>query len=504
MWPEDIAAILGKLKDLPTDQGFAPGSKMFVTQEVIDRNDGAVKVGEYYDTGYVTEFRYCQKIAQGIQNYGELGNVVDYGWGMAKSERAFIFVDNHDNQRGHGGAGEVITHKTPREYKQGVAFTLALDYGFTRIMSSYSFDSSDQGPPHNGDYTTADVPINDDGSCGGGWVCEHRWNAITKMVRFRNAVVGKPKENFWTNGGAVAFSRGNAGFFAMAKEGKMDETLPTGLPAGTYCNLIDNCKTSLTVGADGKANVKIDNYEDPILAVCVGCDATSPTAGPTGPTVPTVPTIPTTQGPTPPPLTGVHRTVIFIKKQTMDGQDMFIRGGIDEVQKPGCTEDVTSDCAIPIKINSLGTTEHYAKYNAWSQGDTALDWYGPESGQGSYLGKAAEGTPLAWTSKTPTSPGYQSLNKWGDHYWMVDFDMDCSLTEQGWFEVKAFVTNGLGWEGDITQGGCQGSGRAPYASKNHVAKCGFVNMFDFGTSVCEITPLSDSPTTDSPSQCYRR
>ena len=35
---------------------------------------------------------------------------------------------------------------------------------------------------------------------------------------------------------------------------------------------------------------------------------------------------------------------------------------------------------------------------------------------------------------------------------MTDFDMDCSETEDGWFEVKAFLTNDVqGWEGDITQ-----------------------------------------------------
>ena len=33
-------------------------------------------------------------------------------------------------------------------------------------------------------------------------------------------------------------------------------------------------------------------------------------------------------------------------------------------------------------------------------------------------------------------------SSWGDHYWMVDFDLDCSKTENGWFEVKAFVTGG--------------------------------------------------------------
>jgi alpha-amylase len=102
-------------------------------------------------------------------------------------------------------AGNVITHESPRDYKQAVAYTLAQDYGFTRIMSSYYFTNTDQGPPSNGSYrymkysapfivshlltyfilypfSTADVIINGDGSCGGGWVCEHRWNVMKKMV----------------------------------------------------------------------------------------------------------------------------------------------------------------------------------------------------------------------------------------------------------------------------------------------------------------------------------
>jgi hypothetical protein len=32
---------------------------------------------------------------------------------------------------------------------------------------------------------------------------------------------------------------------------------------------------------------------------------------------------------------GVETTVIFIQKQTLDGQDMFIRGGISHEQRPG-------------------------------------------------------------------------------------------------------------------------------------------------------------------------
>jgi len=125
MMKQDISNMLSRLIDLPTDQGFAPGSKMFVFQEVIDQGGEPIKVNEYYDTGkiqklpkwgefklnylriigYVTEFRYCSQIAAGIQSYSKLSSIPDYGWGMAQSDRAFIFVDNHDNQRGHGGAG---------------------------------------------------------------------------------------------------------------------------------------------------------------------------------------------------------------------------------------------------------------------------------------------------------------------------------------------------------------------------------------------------------------
>lgn len=42
-------------------------------------------------------------------------------------------------------------------------------------MSSYYFDNSDQGPPGS-------AP-NPKGDCGNGWVCEHRWSSIAKMVK---------------------------------------------------------------------------------------------------------------------------------------------------------------------------------------------------------------------------------------------------------------------------------------------------------------------------------
>ena len=35
-------------------------------------------------------------------------------WGMLSTDKALVFVDNHDNQRGHGGGGDIINYKDSR------------------------------------------------------------------------------------------------------------------------------------------------------------------------------------------------------------------------------------------------------------------------------------------------------------------------------------------------------------------------------------------------------
>ena len=77
----------------------------------------------------------------------------------------------------------------------------------------------------------------------------------------------------------------------------------------------------------------------------------------------------------------------------------------------GCTNDATtSACAIPIKSRHLGTGQHYAQYNAWSTGDSFLDWYGQEHGQQSYHGKSPSGTPAVWTTNVEGASGHTTLN----------------------------------------------------------------------------------------------
>uniref|UniRef100_H3C288 alpha-amylase n=1 Tax=Tetraodon nigroviridis TaxID=99883 RepID=H3C288_TETNG len=133
------------------------------------------------------------------------------------------------------------------------------------------------GPPSHPDGSTKSVPINPDETCGDGWVCEHRWRQIKNMVIFRNVVNGQPHSNWWdNNSNQVAFGRGNRGFIVFNNDDwDLDVTLNTGLPAGTYCDVISGQKEGgrctgkqIHVGSDGRAHFRISNRdEDPFVAI---------------------------------------------------------------------------------------------------------------------------------------------------------------------------------------------------------------------------------------------
>uniref|UniRef100_A0A3B4DIZ1 Alpha-amylase n=1 Tax=Pygocentrus nattereri TaxID=42514 RepID=A0A3B4DIZ1_PYGNA len=276
MWPEDLNAVYGRLNNLNT-KWFSSGSRPFIFQEVINLGDEEFK----YTTklGVIMRKWDGEKLSY-LSNWGE-------GWGMMPSDKALVFVDNHDNQRGHGAGGEfILTFWDARLYKMAVGLMLAHPYGVTRVMSSYHWDRNivngeDEndwiGPPSYDDGTTKPVTINPDSSCGDGWVCEHRWRQIRNMVIFRNLVNGEPLSNWWDNGSnQVAFGRGSRGFIVINNDDwTLDTTLNTGLPGGTYCDVISGQKEGssctgkqVQVGGDGYAYFNISNLEeDPFIAI---------------------------------------------------------------------------------------------------------------------------------------------------------------------------------------------------------------------------------------------
>ncbi|KAE8610899.1 hypothetical protein XENTR_v10012273 [Xenopus tropicalis] len=292
MWPGDLKAISERLNNLNT-KWFPAGARPFIFQEVIDLGGEAISVNEYYGIGRVTEFKYGAKLGTVIRKWN--GEKLSYlrnwgeGWGFMPNDRALVFVDNHDNQRGHGAGGaSILTFWDARLYKMGVGFMLAHPYGFTRVMSSFRWsrnivNGKDQndwiGPPSNSDGSTKSVPINPDSTCGDNWVCEHRWRQIKNMVTFRNVADGQPFSNWWDNGSnQVAFGRGNKGFIIFNNDDwQLDVTLNTGLPSGTYCDVISGQKegsrcTGRQINVDGNGYAKFqisNNDEDPFAAIHV-------------------------------------------------------------------------------------------------------------------------------------------------------------------------------------------------------------------------------------------
>jgi outer membrane protein assembly factor BamB len=177
--------------------------------------------------------------------------------------------------------------------------------------------------------------------------------------------------------------------------------------------------------------------------------------------------------PSPTPARDIRRTVVFIYAKTRMGQDVFIRGG--------------SRGGTPIRIRHRNWLNPATSRYRW--GDAYLDWEGGEPGQAQPQGGIGGGSPADWTTSAAEGAGQPYVwtsgygiageNTFGLHYWMLDVDMDC---EQGfddgagrrWFELKAFVAQTPGWEGDVAQ---TSTPAPPYSSINHMGICGMVNRF---------------------------
>lgn len=75
---------------------------------------------------------------------------------------------------------------------------------------------------------------------------------------------------------------------------------------------------------------------------------------------------------------------------------------------------------------------------------------------------------------------------------MLDIDLDCSLTNDGWFIVKGWLSGDAGQfsglEEDVVQEVCSGTagGTPPFSATGHIAKCGHVNVFHYDRGDCSI------------------
>lgn len=286
MWPGDLRIIYNAIKQLNREHGFSAGSRAYIAQEVIDLGGEVISKYQYTPLGPVTEFRFSAEIGRLFRGRNSLKWLRNWGpsWGFVRSKDALVFVDNHDNQRGHGAGGnDILTYRNRREYVMATAWALAHPYGNVRLMSSFAFDAhqTDLGPPQDSNGNIVSPSINADGNgCGNGWVCEHRWPQIANMISFRNAAENAPVSLWWDNGNnQISICRGNRSFAAWNNEHyDLNQRLNSCLPPGQYCDIVSGKRVGntcsgikITVEESGGAQIFIpQNARDGVIAIHVG------------------------------------------------------------------------------------------------------------------------------------------------------------------------------------------------------------------------------------------
>jgi alpha-amylase len=265
MQPVELDGILARVNGALAAEG-RPLPYYFA--EVIDHGGEAVHASDYYGLGFrsggasdITEFRFRgaaekflglngQRIAQLDPNGPPGSQFSPAAWGLMPADKAVVFLENHDTQRGTG-----ISYRDGDVFRLANVWMLAQPYGYPSIMSSYAFDrdtqaGDDAGPPSDGTGMTTNVrcAARIETAVIGEWVCEHRDPVIARMIGFRRVVAGTELTHWWDNdANAIAFSRGDRGFVAINRESvPVTASVATGLAAGVYCDLLSGGRSGTT------------------------------------------------------------------------------------------------------------------------------------------------------------------------------------------------------------------------------------------------------------------
>ena len=400
-----LQAIMNSVKSThpKTNQGEA----IWVTQEIVP--DGEVIRSDYFPIGTVNEFQFTYAMHDAWRNLNGaspstiptmMGTWNNWGgtWGFVQPTNATVFVNNWDTER-NGSSLDAsnytgATNDTQGSHRYDLAniFMLAQGYGEAQLHSGFRFTNQDQDRPTASPYSNGVAQINVN------WDFIHRWGDIAPLVRFRSAAHGQAQQN-WVTGNAnqIAFGRGNVGFVALNNTtAAWSRSFATGLPAGTYCNVVHGVKNAagtacasdtVTVDASGNASITVaadGGATVPAVAIYTGQAITgSGSGGGTGSTTCAVTfTIANAS-------TVVGQNLYVVGNQTPLGNWTPASGHALTIQGSGANVPWTGTVALP-----AGTATQY-KYVKWN-GSTAV-W---ESNQSTASGNreftsCAAGTSVA-------------------------------------------------------------------------------------------------------------
>ncbi|MEY9875026.1 alpha-amylase [Streptacidiphilus sp. MAP12-33] len=268
----DMAAILAQVHSTTWT-----GSRPYVYQEVIPGStNSALQPAAFESNGSVIEFTYAQDLK--AQFTGSIANLKTFGqsWGLEPAAASTSMVTNHDTERN----GSTLNYKSGASYLLANLFELAWGYDVPQVYASFDWTNSDDSPPADaGGFVT-----NTD--CSNGWYCTDRNQGVANMVGWHNATAGQSVANWYDDGtNLIAFSRGDRGWIAINNESAAKTiTVETGLPAGSYCDVIHGDLTpatgactgsTVTVATGGTATVTVPAMDAVALYLPTAASGTS-------------------------------------------------------------------------------------------------------------------------------------------------------------------------------------------------------------------------------------
>lgn len=276
----DLAAILGGVHSTTWTN-----SRPYVLQEVMPGGSGGLAPSTYEGLGQVIEFSYATALKN--QFTGSISNLSSLGqsWGIEPSAASGTMVTNHDTERNSA----TLNYKAGSTYVLANIFHLAWGYGTPQVYASFTWNSSDDSPPSDANGFVGNT------NCSSGWYCTDRVQGIANMVGWHNAAQGQSVANWYSDGSnLISFSRGSKAWVAINNgTAAQTRTFATGLPAGSYCDVIHGDLTAAT-GACSGSTVTVDSSGNASVTVAAkdavalyGTGATStPTPTPTASATP--------------------------------------------------------------------------------------------------------------------------------------------------------------------------------------------------------------------------
>jgi alpha-amylase len=238
------------------------GDQPYLALEVGTGSPGRISPWAFLKQGSPLGFDFASQIQSAFRSYtstpgGNIGDLKVFGEaaGLLPSNRTYVFVENHDTERN----GSTLNYKADSN-TIATEFMLAYGYGKPSVYASFAWNTTDDGPPSDANGLVQNT------DCANGWVCVDRFTAVRNMVGWHNYATGSPVSNWYDDGdNLAAFSRGNKAWIAVNNEtAAKTVTVPTGLPAGRYCDVIHGAVSRnrctgpvVTVGLRGAATVRV-------------------------------------------------------------------------------------------------------------------------------------------------------------------------------------------------------------------------------------------------------